>query len=138
MSNAQEFFLFGNRLAPGGTLQSLVADPHCVRIVSIDSRPSFQPDERGEKYYYPHNSAARMLELLRQVPGAQVEKILTIDAATDTIAPASVPYRPDFCFVDGEHTDAVVVRDARFCLALTGQNGCIVVHDANVIYRGLD
>jgi len=122
----------------GGSLQSLVADPQCARIVSIDPRPPFQPDERGQNCIYPENSTARMLQLLRAIPGADIQKIHTLDAGTDTIPPADIPYPPDFCFVDGEHTDAAVLRDARFCLQVMKENGCIVFHDANIIYRGVD
>jgi hypothetical protein len=122
----------------GGSMQALVVDPQCTRIVSIDPRPPLQPDERGENYYYAENSTQRMLDTLRQIPGADVQKIQTIDAGTDTIAPGVVQGRPDLCFIDGEHTDTAVVRDARFCLGLAAKDGCIAFHDANIIYRGLD
>ncbi|MEK6251268.1 MAG: hypothetical protein AABM43_04870 [Actinomycetota bacterium] len=34
----------------GGSLQALVRDPRCERIVTIDARPERQPDERGRDY----------------------------------------------------------------------------------------
>ena len=33
----------------GGSLQALVADPRCMEIVSIDTRPDSQPDDRGRE-----------------------------------------------------------------------------------------
>jgi len=99
------------------------------------------PDERlgsSGKYPYEGNTTARMLGLLAALPGADVRKIHTIDAGTDQIDRASLPFRPDFCLVDGEHTDRAVLRDARFCLSVVNPNGCIAFHDAQVIYRGLN
>lgn len=32
----------------GGTLQVVIADPRCTRVVSIDPRPPWQPDDRPE------------------------------------------------------------------------------------------
>ena len=121
----------------GGSLQGLVVDPHCCQIVSIDPRPLSQPDERGPTFHYSDNSTSRMLHLLRQIPGGNVDKVHTIDAGTDTISPASLPYRPDLCLVDGEHTDAAMLRDANFCLEVVQSSGCIAFHDAQIVYHGL-
>jgi hypothetical protein len=125
----------------GGSLQALVVDPRCEHIISIDARPLSQRDERlgrGATFAYDENSTARMLGLLAAVPGADVGKIHTIDAGTDQLDPSTLPFRPDLCFVDGEHTDQAVLRDARFCLSVINPDGCIVFHDAHAIYRGLD
>ena len=78
-----------------------------------------------------------MLELLRAVPGARVDRLQTFDVGTDTLRPAQIPAPPDLCFVDGEHTDAAVVRDARFSLPAVATDGCIAFHDSHIIYRGL-
>jgi hypothetical protein len=79
-----------------------------------------------------------MLGLLSAVPNADVGKIHTIDEGTDRLNASALPFRPDLCFVDGEHTDRAVLRDARFCLSIVNPNGCIAFHDAHAIYRGLD
>lgn len=121
----------------GGSLQAFVADPCCGRIISIDPRPKVQADERGRLFPYPDNSTQRMLELLRRVPGGQVEKIKTIEAGTDALSKADIDIPPDMCFVDGEHTDRAVVRDARFCFSVVHPDGCVAFHDANIVYRGL-
>jgi hypothetical protein len=122
----------------GGSLQSLVVDPACTRIISIDPRPLIQADERGLDFPYPDNSTARMLSLLGQIPGAAPGKIYPIEAGTDEINPGTLPAAPHFCLIDGEHTDAAALRDARFCLGAVRPDGCLAFHDANIVYRALD
>src|SRR6185295_1456922 len=63
----------------GGSLQPYVVDEKCERIFSIDKRPPLQPDERGLNYKYENNSTARMLENLKKVSNAGLEKITCID-----------------------------------------------------------
>jgi hypothetical protein len=121
----------------GGSLQVLVADPRCAEIVSIDARPPSQPDERGIVWPYPDNSTARMLDCLAEVPGADLAKLTTIDAGTEALEPGDIPFVPDVCFVDGEHTDGAVVRDLRFCRRLVRDRGVIAFHDAWIVHRGL-
>jgi hypothetical protein len=121
----------------GGSLQALVRDPACDAIVSIDLRPAAQPDERGQVYEYEANSTARMLDGLGRIPGADLVKLTTVDASTDALQPTQMAVRPKACLVDGEHTDAAALRDARFCRALVGDEGCIAFHDSQVVYRGL-
>lgn len=121
----------------GGSLQTYVVDPRCVAIHSIDPRPPALPDARGETLNYRDNSAEAMLKALAQIPGADVSKIRTFDAGTDTLQAADVPVPVDLCFVDGEHTDLSVLRDARFCLQVMKPDGCIVFHDANIVYGGI-
>jgi hypothetical protein len=121
----------------GGSLQVLVRDPACRAIVSIDSRPASQPDERGIRFEYPGNSTARMLSALGDVPGAELDRIHTIERSTDDVRPDDVPVRPQLAFVDGEHTNRALRRDARFCDAVMGGVGCLAFHDAGVVWRGL-
>jgi SAM-dependent methyltransferase len=122
----------------GGSLQPLVVDPNCARIVSIDPRPLVFPDGRGLDLNYPDNSTSRMLTLLGDVPGANIAKITTIESSTDALPASAVKERPDYCFIDGEHTDTAALRDAQFCLQVVNPDGCLVFHDANLIYRGLE
>jgi Methyltransferase domain len=114
----------------GGSLQVLVADERCRKIVSIDPRPEWQPDDRPGMtgFTYSGNSTEEMLELLAEVPGADVAKIETIELGTESIDPETVE-RPDLCFVDGEHTPAAAFRDARFCRAVLRGRGVIAFHD---------
>ncbi len=122
----------------GGSLQALICDPACESITSIDSRPDSQPDERGLVYRYPGNSTSRMLENLAAIPGADLDKLVTLDTSTVELDPDGLARPPELCLVDGEHTDTATLRDARFCRQAMRGRGCIVFHDAAVIYRALD
>ncbi len=121
----------------GGSLQPYLVDPRCLRIVSIDSRPYSLPDERGGRLSYPLNTTQNMLDALKSVPGADFTKLVTLERGTEVLKASELPVRPDLCFVDGEHTDGAVLRDARFCLEAVRDNGCIAFHDANIVYRGI-
>ena len=121
----------------GGSLQVMVRDRACEAIISIDSRPSWQADARGYQFGYPDNSTARMLETLAEVPQAVTGKLTTYDATTAQLDPADLPRAPKLCLIDGEHTDAAALADARFCRAAVRDSGCIVFHDAAVVYRGI-
>jgi len=118
----------------GGSLQVVVADSRCTEVISIDSRPPWAPDDRAgmEGFDYPDNSAGRMLELLRGVPGADLTKLRTIEASTESIPPRECG-SPHVCFIDGEHTRAAALRDARFCRSVMGGTGIIVFHDFWII-----
>ncbi len=121
----------------GGSLQVLIQDQRCERIVSIDSRPLEAPDERGLAFPYLDNRSERMLALLAELPHADLDKLETLDASTATLRSEEVKLRPRFCFVDAEHTDEAVLRDARFCRRLIDRPGWIAFHDAGIVYRGL-
>jgi len=118
----------------GGSLQVFVADERCRRIVSIDPRPEWTPDDRpGEAVLaYERSSAREMLAALAAVPGADVSKVETIELGTEQIDPATLE-RPDFCFVDGEHTHGAVLRDARFCRDVLRGHGVIAFHDFSIV-----
>jgi hypothetical protein len=122
----------------GGSLQALVADPRCRSIVSIDTRPVLQPDDRGDEAAYPDNSTERMLEGLAAVPDADLTKVTTFERGTDELPVGELPTRPGFCFVDAEHTRAAALRDARFCLEATTPDGVIAFHDSNVVMPGIE
>lgn len=122
----------------GGSLQALVADPRCTEIVSIDTRPTSQPDDRGERFAYPGNSTQRMLDQLAEVPGADLGKLRTFETGTDVLNPSDLSGVPDLCLVDGEHTYAAALRDARFCLEAIGDAGVIAFHDSNIVQPAID
>lgn len=121
----------------GGSLQVLIRDERCQKIVSIDSRPVSQPDERGHDWPYPENTTARMRQLLAAVPGAELSKLETIDSSTEALTSDTLDMRPALCFIDGEHTDRAVIRDARFCQRAVAEQGWIAFHDSGIVYRGL-
>jgi hypothetical protein len=121
----------------GGSIQPHLLDDSCSRIFSLDKRPVTQPDARGFDYTYLNNSTERMLEKLRTVAPEKIEKITTIDGDTRSISPSEISEKIDFCFIDGEHTDAAVLSDFKFCLHALDQNGCIAFHDAQITYNGI-
>lgn len=121
----------------GGSLQSFVVDSCCQKIISIDPRLSEYADIRGNHPYFD-NSTAMMLEGLGKIPGADLRKIQSIDASTDSIKPETIQPAPHLCMIDGEHTNEAVLRDAHFCLSVLDSNGCLLFHDAHLIYGALD
>jgi hypothetical protein len=121
----------------GGSLQPHLVDERCPHIYSIDKRPATQPEARGSVYEYQHNSTQRMLDNLRQIDTAAVGKITCIDADARAIDPARINPKPQFCFIDGEHTDEAVFSEFQFCLSVLDTDGIIAFHDAPIVYRGL-
>jgi hypothetical protein len=121
----------------GGSLQSFVVDSCCQKIISLDPRLNEYRDVRG-RHPYPENTTARMLDSLGKIPGADVRKIQSIEAGTDTIKPEAIQPTPHLCLIDGEHTNEATLRDARFCLSVVDPNGCILFHDAHLIFTALD
>jgi hypothetical protein len=120
----------------GGSIQPYLRDPSCTHIFSIDKRPEKQPDARGVDYRYLNNSTARMLENLKAV--GPTDKITTIDGSTYEIDPKAVSEPIDLCFIDGEHTDAAVLSDFKFCLGVLNETGAIMFHDASTTYNGIE
>jgi hypothetical protein len=121
----------------GGSIQPHLLDGKCRKIYSIDKRPRAQPDERGVEYTYLNNSTARMLENLKRVAPAQVDKIHAIDGDTRHIQTSEIKDKITLCYIDGEHTDEAVLADFKFCLRVLSENGAILFDDANIIYNGI-
>jgi Methyltransferase domain len=121
----------------GGSLQALIQDERCERIVSIDSRSPASLDQARGEWAYPDNTTARMRALLAALPQAELDKLVTIDASTETLAADMLAVRPAFCFIDGEHTDDAVIRDARFCQSLLAGEGWLAFHDVGIVFAGL-
>ncbi|HLX33001.1 MAG TPA: class I SAM-dependent methyltransferase [Gaiellaceae bacterium] len=122
----------------GGSLQALVADERCRKIVSIDKRVEWQRDDARAQtgVGYPQNSTQEMLDLLASVPGADMTKLETIELGTDQIDPTALP-RADFCFIDGEHTHDAALRDGRFCRQALGERGFVAFHDYPIVGRAI-
>jgi hypothetical protein len=130
-----EYLEIGSYL--GGSLQVLVRDPRCRRIISIDPRPDQLPDNRAEVWSYPDNATAHMRSLLAKVPDADLSKLLTHACAAESLDPEDCGGCPDLCFVDGEHTDEAVLADARFCARAVQGTGVIAFHDQLLVKSGL-
>jgi hypothetical protein len=120
----------------GGSLQALVTDPCCESITSIDSRPASAPDVRGTSDYR-ENTTARMLEALRSIPGADLSKVHTIEAESGDLTPQDLE-APHLCLIDGEHTDAAALADARFCRRVVRDAGAIAFHDRRLVRGAIE
>ncbi len=100
--------------------------------MSIDPRTATTPDQRGS-FTYEDNTTEHMLQRLGAIPGADLDKLTAFDATTDVLAPVDLPVRPNYCFIDGEHTHEAVVRDTRFCAEALGGEGVIAFHDYVIV-----
>lgn len=122
----------------GGTLQPHYVDPRCERIFSIDKRPASQPDERGIVYEYRDNSTARMRDNLRtEYPQADHDRLVTFDCDASDVNPTDITPRPEFCFIDGEHTNPAVLSDFAFCRQVCDDNAVIAFHDTCFVFEGV-
>jgi hypothetical protein len=117
----------------GGSLQVMMRDPRCRTVLSIDPRPPLTPDKRSGSWSYEDNSTEHMIELLDELPSVDLTKLVTFEASTETLDPLLFPDRPSYCFIDGEHTDEAVLRDACFCASALDGNGVIAFHDASIV-----
>jgi tetratricopeptide (TPR) repeat protein len=121
----------------GGSIQPHLVDPRCTRIYSIDKRPAEQPDERGVSFPYPNNSTEKMLKLLTQVSPSDMHKVVTLDADASEIDLEVIDEPPQFCFIDGEHTNRAVISDFEFCSRVCAPNALIAFHDINIVGEGI-
>lgn len=121
----------------GGSIAPLLLHPKCRKIYSIDKRPESQPDDTGQRCYYPGNSTARMMQNLREIDPQVDQKVVCFDGDTGTVPVPAFELRPTICFIDGEHTDAIAFRDYQFCRKVIADRGTLVFHDANTLYLTL-
>lgn len=117
----------------GGSLQVVMQDPRCKRVISIDSRGTTVPDKRTGAWTYEQQDVAEMTASLSRLPAADMSKLTAFDVGTEALRPGQVPVKSDFCFIDGEHTDQAVTRDARFCCATLRGSGIIAFHDCELV-----
>lgn len=121
----------------GGSIAPVLQQPLCRKIYSIDKRPKSQSDESGQRVYYLGNSTERMMQNLMKIDPAACSKVFCIDGDTGSISMPEFDLRPTICFIDGEHTDAIVYRDFQFCRKILQDNGTLFFHDANTLYLTL-
>ena len=118
----------------GGSLQPHVVDSRCLKIFSIDPRPLEQPDDRrAAKYRYDGNSTQRMLALLSDIPSADLSKICAFESSSWEISASSIPPLVDFAFIDGEHTNAAVLRDFDSVYRFLSPSSILAFHDCTII-----
>lgn len=122
----------------GGTLVPHLLDPLCGRVVSIDKRPTSQPDARGMDFPYPENSTQTMLDILRsQVPDAALSKLHTIDADVSELTDAQLPFKIDAVLIDAEHTTSAVFRDFVGLRKYLAESFVVAFHDSNLLSEAL-
>jgi hypothetical protein len=122
----------------GGSLQPHVADARCVSIFSIDPRPAEQPDDRWTTTYkYEGNSTERMLTLLAAIPGADTSKIRSFELSSWQLPAGSIPSTVNMAFVDGEHTNAAVIRDFNAVRKHLARGSVLAFHDCGVTPHAL-
>ena len=79
-----------------------------------------------------------MMDGLRNAsPEIQLEINKTFDSDASKLNPAQFIPKPNFCFIDGEHSNRAVVSDFSFCLDVCAPDAVIALHDANIIYGSL-
>lgn len=121
----------------GGTIQPHYLDRRCRHIVSIDSRPSAFPDERGVDYFYPDNSTQRMLDNLERLDPESLGKLTTFDSDASEIDPVAIESKPNLALIDGEHTNPTARLDFEFCRSVCDGDAAIVFHDADIVYAAI-
>ena len=121
----------------GGSIQTHLLDPRCTRIYSIDNRPYTPSDGRGRDLPYPHNSTSLMLKNLEAIGPQEVTKVTCLEATASEVNRSSITERPDFCFIDGEHTEEAVIADFALCRTVLQDGGIICFHDSNIVFGGI-
>lgn len=119
----------------GGSIQPHLVDERCKTIYSIDPRPSSQPDDREEGYIaeYVDNTTATMLNLLRGIGAGDLGKITTFELDASDVNEQEIDPRPELVLIDGEHTNAAVLRDFEFCRRIVHERGTVLFHDFGIV-----
>ncbi len=115
----------------GGTIQPHFVDDRCLRIYSIDSRRHSSDDDRtpGCVIVYEENSTKGMLDKLARIDPGSIAKIVTFDGDASCLNANDIQPHPDLLFIDGEHTEAAIISDYRFCEQVVSEHGAILFHD---------
>ena len=118
----------------GGSLFPHLIDPACEAAISVDPRPTAQPDERSQVFHYPENSAARMIAVLSDcLPPAAMTKLTTIDSDVSDVRADAVDPKATLALIDGEHTNRACFSDFVGVLPLMRPDCIVCFHDANLI-----
>ncbi len=128
----------------GGTLLPHLVSPDCSRILSVDKRVSFQPDERRtEGYFYAGITTDDLInELSRHVDDSEcLHKLETHDGVVGDLDPQlvleSYPSGFHLCFIDAEHTNEAVFSDFLHTYKLAASNSIIMLHDSWLLGAGI-
>jgi hypothetical protein len=123
----------------GGSIQPYLLNSACLRIYSIDPRPFSQPDDRKKDcaVNYPENSTERMLDNLGELNQEALSKVDCFSMDASEVNVTAITIRPIIAFIDGEHTRSAVNSDVEFCLRVIAQNGVIIFHDFQIVYKAV-
>lgn len=118
----------------GGTLMPHLLDPQCGSALSIDKRPSSQPDERREVFFYENNSTARMVARLQTcVPAGMLLKLRTFDGDASELETDAMPVAPHLALIDAEHTNRAAFRDFLSVYRHMAPHAIIAFHDSDLV-----
>jgi hypothetical protein len=126
----------------GQGLTSVLADPHCSAVLSVDLRPQSTPDERGRTWEYGVTTLQMLDYLALRVRLDDMKKLWTFEADTEKFVVlvdrlhAKVP-TPNLVFLDAEHTNAAVFQDFLNIYPLLPSDCIFAGHDANLIFDGV-
>ena len=120
----------------GGSIQPYLLDSRCRSIVSIDSRPASQPDDRAEGSVatYESNTTARMMENLRRLDPEGARKVRCFESDASEVDPGQLPDRPHVALIDAEHTRRAVLSDFAFCREVLAEGGAVLFDDFSIVY----
>lgn len=127
----------------GGTLIPYILDERCALAISIDPRPTSQPDERGRPFDYEGNSTARMVQTLAgHATSAQLSKLRTFDMTAAAFSERGrrqlgLDIRPSMVLIDAEHTNRAVFRDFLSVYPCVAPDAIVTFHDSNLIFDAL-
>jgi len=122
----------------GGTLFPHLIDSSCGTAISIDPRPTCQPDQRGRSFDYAGNSTSRMIGTLGKFAShGQMAKLRTYDIDASQIATIDDAIRASLVLIDAEHTNRAAFRDFLCIIPHTEQDAIVSFHDSNLIFDAL-
>ncbi len=119
----------------GDSLIPHLNDPLCTRILSIDPRPDSTPDERGLNFEYNASTDAMLNRLNGLVPAKAMYKLEVYEGTVHEYNFQGTI--PDLAFIDAEHTNEAVFRDAMKVYRILSPSGIIAFHDSNFVFDGL-
>ena len=122
----------------GGSIFPHLINSRCASIVSIDSRPTSQPDERGQVCGYEDNSSATMIRVLSEAARENAaNKVRTIDRNAAEVSPADVGPGVRLVLIDAEHTNRAAFRDFTRAFKMIEPDAIIAFHDSNLLVDAL-
>ncbi len=119
----------------GDSLIPHLLDPLCTKIISIDPRPDSTPDERGLNFEYNASTDDMLNRLNGLVPKAAMYKLEVFEGVLQDYRFHEIP---SLVFIDAEHTNEAVFRDAITAHSVVSMLGAVVAfHDSNFVFDGL-